>query len=126
MAPRIARRAALTAASVTIAATGLLTTGSPASAAAHPTDGRTTIASHHLQLLHTHDDSHNRDTGQAHNDEDARRRWITDQIEWTLHHNPTTHQTNDDDTRRRWITDQIEWTLHHSLATHQTNDGNNR
>ncbi|WP_406296656.1 hypothetical protein [Streptomyces sp. NBC_00624] len=126
MASRIARRAALAAASVTIAATGLLTTGSPASAATHPTDGRTAIASHHAQLPDTHDDSHNRDAGQAYNDEDARRRWINDQIEWTLHHDPATHQTNDDDARRRWITDQIEWTLHHNPATQQTNDGNDR
>ncbi|WP_406297144.1 hypothetical protein [Streptomyces sp. NBC_00624] len=126
MAFRIARRAALAAASVTIAATGLLTTGGPASATAHPTDGRTAIVSHHLQHLHTRDDNHSRDAERANNDNDARLRWITDQIEWTRHHNPATHQTNDDDARRRWITDQIEWTRHHNPATHQTNDGNNR
>ncbi|MFD4232141.1 hypothetical protein [Streptomyces sp. NPDC058545] len=98
MAFRIARRAALAAASVTIAATGLLTTGGPASAAAHPTDGRTAVVSHHVQLLDTHEDSRSRDTGRAGND-DARRRWVTDQIEWTLHHNPATQQTNDGNDR---------------------------
>ncbi|WP_329156850.1 hypothetical protein OHB49_42240 [Streptomyces sp. NBC_01717] len=121
MAFRIARRAALAAASVTIAATGLLTTGGPASAAAHPTDGRTAIVSHHVQLLDTHDDSRSRDAGRANNDEDARRRWVNDQIEWTLHHNPATHRTNED-ARRRWVNDQIEWTLHHNPATHRTNE----
>ncbi|WP_405894767.1 hypothetical protein OG612_41230 [Streptomyces sp. NBC_01527] len=126
MAFRIARRAALAAASVTIAATGLLTTGGPVSAAAHPTDGRTAIVSHHVQLLDSHDDSRSRDAGRAYNDDDARRRWVTDQIEWTLHHDPAAQQTNDDDARRRWVTDQIEWTLHHSPAAQQTNDGNDR
>ncbi|MEV8205895.1 hypothetical protein AB0P40_11085 [Streptomyces sp. NPDC079189] len=126
MAFRIARRAALAAASVTIAATGLLTTGGPASAAAHPTDGRTAIVSHHVQLLDTHDDSRSRDAGRASNDNDARRRWVTHQIEWTLRHDPATQQMNDDDARRRWVTDQIEWTLHHNPATHRTNDGNDR
>ncbi|MFE7795756.1 hypothetical protein [Streptomyces sp. NPDC057460] len=126
MAFRIARRAALAAASVTIAATGLLTTGGPASAAAHPTDGRTAIVSHHVQLLDTHDDSRSQDAGRAGNDNDARRRWVNDQIEWTLRHDPATQQMNDDDARRRWITDQIEWTLHHNPATHRTNDGNDR
>ena len=77
MAFRIARRAALAAASVTIAATGLLATGGPASAAAHPTGGRTAIVSHHVQLLDTHDDSRSRDAGRAGNDNDARRRWVT-------------------------------------------------
>ncbi|MFB6704361.1 hypothetical protein ACFCW6_06580 [Streptomyces sp. NPDC056333] len=124
MALRIARRAALAAASVTIAATGLLTTGGPASAAAHPTDGRTAVVSHHVQLLVAHDDSRSRDAGRA--DEDARRRWVNDQIEWTLHHNPATQQTNDEDARRRWINDQIEWTLHHNPATQQTNDHEDR
>ncbi|MET9589307.1 hypothetical protein ABZY10_40785 [Streptomyces sp. NPDC006539] len=99
MAFRIARRAALAAASVTIAATGLLTTGGPAAAAARPTDGRTAIVSRHVQLLDTHDDSHSRDAGRANNDEDARRRWVNDQIEWTLHHNPATQQTNDGNDR---------------------------
>lgn len=123
MALRIARRAALAAASVTIAATGLLTTGGPASAAAHPTDGRTAVISHHVQLLAAHDDSHSRDAGRADN---ARRRWVNDQIEWTLHHDPATQQMNDDDARRRWVNDQIEWTLHHNPATQQTNDSNDR
>lgn len=126
MAFRIARRAALAAASVTIAATGLLTTGGPASAAAHPTDGRTAVVSHHVQLLDTHDDSRGRDAGRAGNDDDARLRWVTDQIEWTLHHDPATQQMNDDDARRRWVSDQIAWTLHHNPATQQTNDGNDR
>ncbi|WP_329449510.1 hypothetical protein OG894_00475 [Streptomyces sp. NBC_01724] len=126
MALRIARRAALAAASVTIAATGLLTTGGPASAAAHPTDGRTAVVSHHVQLLDALDDSRSRDAGRAGNDEDARRRWVNDQIEWALHHDPATQQMNDDDARRRWVNDQIEWTLHHNPATHRTNDGNDR
>ncbi|MET4644527.1 hypothetical protein ABID95_004276 [Streptomyces atratus] len=126
MALRIARRAALAAVSVTIAATGLLTTGGPASAAAHPTDGRTAVVSHHVQLLDAHDDSHSRDAGQADNDEDARRRWVNDQIEWALHHDPATQQTNDDDARRRWVNDQIEWALHHNPATQQTNDHEDR
>ncbi|MFF2438808.1 hypothetical protein ACFVU4_32415 [Streptomyces sp. NPDC058107] len=126
MALRIARRAALAAASVTIAATGLLTTGGPASAAAHPTDGRTAVVSHHVQLLDTHDDSRSRDAGRADNDEDARRRWVNDQIEWALHHDPATQQMNDDDARRRWVNDQIEWTLHHNPATQQTNDHEDR
>ncbi|MGW1711321.1 hypothetical protein ACWCP8_39280 [Streptomyces sp. NPDC002206] len=99
MALRIARRAALAAASVTIAGTGLLTTGGPASAAAHPTDGRTAVVSHHVQLLDAHDDSRSRDAGRADNDDDARRRWVNDQIEWTLHHNPATQQTNDHEDR---------------------------
>ena len=99
MAFRIARRAALAAASVTIAATGLLTPGGPASAAAHPTDGRTAIVSHHVQLLDTHDDSRSRDAGRADNNDDARRRWVNDQIEWTLHHSPATQQTNDGNDR---------------------------
>ncbi|MER7810230.1 hypothetical protein [Streptomyces sp900116325] len=126
MALRIARRAALTAASVTIAATGLLTTGGPASAAAHPTDGRTTVVASHVQLLDAHDDSHSRDAGRAYNDEDARRRWVNDQIEWALHHDPATQQMHDDDARRRWVDDQIEWTLRHNPATQQANDGNDR
>ncbi|MFJ7948877.1 hypothetical protein ACIQ6K_35410 [Streptomyces sp. NPDC096354] len=98
MASRIARRAALAAASATIAATGLLTTGGPASAATHPTNDPTAVASHHMQLLDTHNDSRSRDTGRTDND-DARQRWITDQIEWTLHHHPTTQQTNDNNHR---------------------------
>ncbi|MER7810244.1 hypothetical protein [Streptomyces sp900116325] len=126
MASRIARRTALAAASVTIAATGLLTAGSPASAATHPTDGRTTVVSHHVQLLDTHDDSASRDAGRGSNDDIDRRRWVNDQIEWTLHHNPATHQTNDEDARRRWVTDQIEWTLHHNPPTHQTNNYEDR
>ena len=99
MAFRIARRAALAAASVTIAATGLLTTGGPVSAATHPNDGRTAIVAHHVQLLDSHDDSGSRDAGRAYNDEDARRRWVNDQIEWTLHHSPATQQTNDGNDR---------------------------
>ncbi|MGW1735195.1 hypothetical protein [Streptomyces sp. NPDC001999] len=126
MALRIARRAALAAASVTIAATGLLTTGGPASAAAHPTDGRTAVVSHHVQLLDAHDDSRSRDAGRAdNNNDDARRRWVNDQIEWALHHNPATQQMNDD-ARRRWVNDQIEWALHHNPATQQTNDHEDR
>ena len=126
MALRIARRAALAAASVTIAATGLLTTGGPASAATHPTDGRTAIVSHHVQLLDTHDDSRSRDAGRADNNDDARRRWVNDQIEWALHHDPATQQMNDDDARQRWANDQIEWALHHNPATQQTNDHEDR
>ncbi|MGW8802892.1 hypothetical protein ACWGN9_38405 [Streptomyces sp. NPDC055775] len=126
MALRIARRAALAAASVTIAATGLLTTGGPASAAAHPTDGRTAVVSHHVQLLDAHDDSRSRDAGRAdNNNDDARRRWVNDQIEWALHHDPATQQMNDD-ARRRWVNDQIEWALHHNPATQQTNDHEDR
>ncbi|MFB6706044.1 hypothetical protein ACFCW6_15185 [Streptomyces sp. NPDC056333] len=121
---RITRRAALAAASVTIAATGLLTTGNPASAATHPTDNPTAIVSH--QHLDTHDNNHSPDTERADNDDNARRRWINDQIEWTLHHNPTTHHTNDHEDRRRWINDQIEWALHHNPTTHHTNDHEDR
>ncbi|MFG2660900.1 hypothetical protein [Streptomyces sp. NPDC048425] len=119
MAFRIARRAALAAASVTVAATGLLATGGPASAEARPTDDRTAIA-HHLQHLDTHDNGRSRDAEQANNED--RRRWVSDQIEWTLHHNRLTRQMNDDEGRRSWVADQIEWTLHHDPATQRTND----
>ncbi|MGW5277456.1 hypothetical protein ACWEQP_33990 [Streptomyces sp. NPDC004044] len=95
MAFRIARRAAVAAASVTIAAAGLLATGGPASAAAHPTDDRTAIVSHHAQLLDTHDDGRSRDAGRGSND-DARRRWVSDQIEWNLHHDRVTHRMSGD------------------------------
>ncbi|MER5959022.1 hypothetical protein [Streptomyces sp. NPDC001893] len=119
MAFRIARRAALTAVSVTVAATGLLATGGPASAGARPTDERTAV-SHHVQQLGTHDNGRSRDAGQANNED--RRRWVSDQIEWTLHHNRLTQQMNDDEGRRRWVADQVEWTLHHAPATQRTYD----
>ncbi|MFE2992389.1 hypothetical protein [Streptomyces sp. NPDC059262] len=120
---RIARRAAVAAAFVTVAAAGLLATGGPASATTHPTDERTAIVSHHAQLLDTHNNGRSRDAGRGSND-DARRRWVSDQITWTLHHNPATHPMSHDDARRHWVSDQITWTLHHDRATHpMSNDG---
>ncbi|MFF2164519.1 hypothetical protein ACFVWP_28015 [Streptomyces sp. NPDC058175] len=119
---RIARRAAVVAASVTVAAAGLLATGGPASATTHPTDERTAIVSHHAQLLDTHDNGRSRDVGRGSHDD--RRRWVSDQIAWTLHHDRTTHPMSHDDARRRWVSDQIAWTLHHDRTTHpMSHDG---
>ncbi|MEU0837272.1 hypothetical protein [Streptomyces sp. NPDC005969] len=122
MAFRIARRAAVAAASVTVAAAGILATGGPASAAVHPTGDRTAIVSHHVQLLDTHE-ARGRDGGRM-SDDNARRRWVSDQIEWILNHDQATHRMSNDDARRRWVNDQIEWILNHDQATHRmSNDG---
>ncbi|MFJ7949143.1 hypothetical protein ACIQ6K_36860 [Streptomyces sp. NPDC096354] len=116
MASKMAQRAAVAAASVTLAAAGSLATGAPASAAAPPTDDRANVVSHHVQLLDTHDDGRigSWNAGRSSNDNDDRRRWISDQIEWNLHHDRNSHRTNDNDDRQRWVTDQIEWNLHHN------------
>ncbi|MGX1675939.1 hypothetical protein [Streptomyces sp. NPDC055400] len=113
----IAHRAAVGAASVTFAAAGLLATAGPASAAAHPTSDRTAIVSHHVQLLDAHDDGRSRDAVRDSNDDDHRRRWVSDQIEWALHHDRASHPMNDDD-RRRWVSDQIEWIRDHNGPHH--------
>ncbi|GAA1279783.1 MULTISPECIES: hypothetical protein [Streptomyces] len=116
----IAQRAALGAASVTFAAAGLLASAGPASAATHPANDRTAIVSHHVQLLDTHDDGHSQDAVRNSNDDDRRRRWVSDQIAWTLHHDRTDHPMNNDDSLRRWVSDQIAWTLHHDGPHHWT------
>ncbi|MFG2480648.1 hypothetical protein [Streptomyces fagopyri] len=113
MAFRIARRAGVAAASMTVAAAGLLAMGSPASAAVHSTDARTAIVSHHAQLLDTPDNVRSRDAGQG-SDDDYRRRWVSDQIEWIQDHERVGHWMSDDEGRRHWVNDQIEWARNHN------------
>ncbi|MFB8271171.1 hypothetical protein ACFC96_31835 [Streptomyces sp. NPDC055955] len=117
----IAQRAAVGAASVTFAAAGLLTSAGPASAATHPANDRTAVASQHVPLPGTHDDGRNQDAARDSND-DARRRWVSDQITWALHHNHADHPMNTDDSLRRWVNDQITWALHHNHADHPMNN----
>ncbi|MFA3843877.1 hypothetical protein [Streptomyces aureus] len=89
----IVQRAALGAASVTFAAAGLLASAGPASAATHPANDRTAIVSRHVQLLDTHDDGRSQDAVRNSNDDDSLRRWVSDQIAWTLHHDGPHHWT---------------------------------
>ncbi|MGW4391042.1 hypothetical protein [Streptomyces sp. NPDC004685] len=119
MAFRIAQRAAVTVASVTIAAAGLLTTGGSASAAALPTDDRASAVSHPMPLRDTHDEGRRGswDESQASNN-DGRRRWVSDQVEWIRHHDRVSYPMSDNDDRRRWISDQIEWIRDHHGPHH--------
>ncbi|MET7543531.1 hypothetical protein ACWGDS_41270 [Streptomyces sp. NPDC055059] len=114
----IAQRVAVGAASVTFAAAGLLATAGPASAAAHPANDPTAIVSHHMQLLGTPDDGRSRDAGRD-SDHDDRRHWVSDQVEWILHHDRASHPMNNDDSRRRWVSDQIDWTRDHNGPHHR-------
>ncbi|MFF0291248.1 hypothetical protein [Streptomyces sp. NPDC005262] len=117
MAFRIARRAAVAAASVTLAAAGLLGTGGPASAAALSTDGRAAVVSHSVQQPDTHDEGRS--------SYDDRRRWVNDQIEWMRDHDRVSHRTNDDH-RRRWVSDQIEWIRDHHGPHHWVREHDGR
>jgi hypothetical protein len=115
MAFRIAQRTAVTVASVTVAAAGLLATGGPASAAALLVDDRATAVSHPVPLLNTHEELRRGSwDDSAGSDNDGRRRWVSDQIEWIRHHDPM----SDNDARRRWVSDQIEWMRDHHGPHH--------
>ncbi|MCX4537496.1 hypothetical protein [Streptomyces sp. NBC_01669] len=116
---RIARRAAVAAASVTVAAAGLLATGGPASAAALPTDGRVAVVSHPVRLLDTHDEGRG-------SDDDSRGRWVSDQIEWMRDHDRVSYRLSDDDSRRHWVSDQIEWMRDHHGAHHWVSEHEGR
>ncbi|MFE7244580.1 hypothetical protein [Streptomyces sp. NPDC057580] len=116
---RIARRAAVAAASMTVAAAGLLATGGPASAAALPTDGRVAVVSHPVRLLDTHDEGRG-------SDDDSRGRWVSDQIEWMRDHDRVSYPLSDDDSRRHWVSDQIEWMRDHHGAHHWVSEHEGR
>ncbi|MFE7327466.1 hypothetical protein ACFU8W_21185 [Streptomyces sp. NPDC057565] len=127
MAFRIARRAALAAASVTVAAAGLLATGGPASATALPTDGRAAVVSHPVRLVDTHDEVRHGSWVEGRDSyDDGRGRWVSDQIEWMRSHDGVSHRPSDDDSRRRWVSDQIEWMRDHHGAHHWVSEHEGR
>ncbi|MEU6578700.1 hypothetical protein [Streptomyces sp. NPDC046805] len=78
MTPRIARRTAGVAVSVTVAVAGLLAVGGTASATALPSDEQSGL----VRIS----DSHDRDRCSGVAGDDARRTWVLDQISWVRDH----------------------------------------
>ncbi|MEU6578752.1 hypothetical protein [Streptomyces sp. NPDC046805] len=112
----IARRAAMAAASVAVAAVGLLAAGGSASAATLPAGDRDTVASQSVRLSGAHDEGWNdarvRYGLHVHGSHDwdrdgGRRQWVLGQVDWTQGHHRGGYWGRDDDGRHRWVLDQL-------------------